>query len=273
MLGALIIVFREVFEAGLAIGIVAAAVGGAQRAGRYIWLGIAAGVVGSLIVAVFAGQIANLFGGYGQEMLNATILILAVFMLAWHTWWMARQGRNLAAELRELGQMAASGSRPMMAIAIVVATAVLREGSEVVLFLYGASAESGATAIQSLTGGLLGLALGACVSLITYYGIVQIPMRWIFAATTGLITLLAAGMAAQAARFLQAGGAVESLTTEMWDWSAFLPDSNLLGTFLKALMGYSDRPTALMVLAFVATLIAFTLISRLSSPKPRVQAA
>ncbi len=271
MLATLIIVFREVFEAGLAIGIVAAALGHAPRALSYIWGGVLAGVAGSIIVATFAGSLANLFGGYGQEMLNASILILAVLMLAWHTLWMARKGRQMAQEFNALGQQAASGSKPMLAVAVVVATSVLREGAEVVLFLYGAAASSGATALQSLAGGLMGVVSGGLVAYVTYKGIVRIPMRWVFSVTTGLITLLAAGMAAQAAHFLQAADAVEILGNEVWDWSSVLPDNGLAGTFLKALMGYSDRPTQLMLAAFVITLVTFALANYFTKPKNKIK--
>jgi high-affinity iron transporter len=261
MFATLVIVFREVFEAGLAIGIVAAALGHAPRALRYIWGGVAAGAAASLVVAYFAGRITEFFGGFGTELLNASILILAVIMLAWHTLWKA------------LGLQAASGSRPMLAVAVVVATSVLREGSEVVLFLYGAAAGSGATAMQSLAGGALGVVLGGLVSYVTYKGIVHIPMRWVFSVTTGLITLLAAGMAAQAAHFLQAAGTVQVLANDTWDWSAVLPDSSLVGTFLKALMGYSDRPSQLMLAAFATTLVVFILAARMASPKPKALTA
>ncbi len=269
MFATLVIVFREVFEAGLAIGIVAAALGHAPKALSYIWGGVLAGVLASIIVAIFAGQIANYFGGFGQELLTATILILAVLMLAWHTLWMARHGRQMAQELKSLGQQAASGARPMFAVATVVATSVLREGAEVVLFLYGAAASSGASALQSLAGGLIGVGLGGLVSYVTYKGIVRIPMRWVFSVTTGLITLLAAGMAAQAAHFLQAAGAAQILENEVWDWSNILPEKGLLGTFLKALMGYSDRPTMLMLVAFFATLATFYVASRMAAPKAK----
>ena len=269
MFGTAVIVFREVFEAGLIIGIVAAALGHAPKALQYIWGGVVAGVAGSLLVAWMASQISNLFEGYGQELFNASILCLAVLMLAWHTLWMARSGRQMALDLKSLGLQAASGKKPMFAIATVVAVSVMREGSEIVLFLYGAVAASGATAIHALIGGIGGLMLGGMVSYVTYKGIVRIPMRWVFSVTTGLIALLASGMAAQAARFMQAAGAVTIMETEMWDWSNVLPDSGILGTFLKALMGYSDRPTALMLAAFVATMVLFIVANQLAKPKPK----
>ena len=268
MFGTSVIVFREVFEAGLAIGIVAAALGHAPTALRYIWGGVLAGVLGSLLLAIFAGGIANYFGGFGNELLTASILILAVAMLAWHTLWMATHGRQMAQDLKSLGQLAASGSKSMLAVAIVVAVTVLREGAEVVLFLYGAVAGSGSTAFQSFFGGLIGIGLGGLVSYVTYKGLVLIPMRWVFSVTTGLIALLASGMAAQAAHFLQAAGATNLLETEVWDWSNALPDKSIFGTFLKALMGYSDRPTGLMLVAFVVTLLVFILANHFATSKP-----
>src|SRR3954468_20879916 len=84
MLAALIIVFREVIEAGLVVGIVLAATRGVPSRASWITIGIVAGLFGAAIVAGFADAIANAFTGAGQELLNAGVLILAVLMLGWH---------------------------------------------------------------------------------------------------------------------------------------------------------------------------------------------
>ena len=153
MLPTLIIVFREVFEAGLIIGIVMAVTSGV--AGRGLWVvgGVAAGVLGACIVALFAGGLSQLFHGSGQELFNASILGFAVLMLGWHNVWMARHGRELAAEMRAAGQAVVEGSKSLAALAVVVAIAVLREGSEVVLFLYGVAAAEGGASGSMLVGG------------------------------------------------------------------------------------------------------------------------
>ena len=104
MLGALIIVFREVIEAGLIVGIVMAATRGAPHAGRWVFVGIAGGLAGAALLAIFADKIGSAMAGIGQELFNAGVLALAVVMLAWHNIWMARHGRELAAELRNVGQ-------------------------------------------------------------------------------------------------------------------------------------------------------------------------
>src|ERR1700761_1962503 len=104
MLGALIIVFREVIEAGIIVGIVMAVTKGLPGSRLMAVLGVLAGILGASLVAAFAGAIANALNGVGQELFNASILALAVCMLTWHNIWMASHGRELAAEARQLGQ-------------------------------------------------------------------------------------------------------------------------------------------------------------------------
>jgi len=63
MLAAALIVFREVLEAGLIVGVVLAATEGVAGRARWIAGGIAAGVAGAGLVAVFAQQLSE---GYCQ---------------------------------------------------------------------------------------------------------------------------------------------------------------------------------------------------------------
>ena len=122
MLSALLIVFREVIEAGLIVGIVLAATQGVPRRGRAVSGGVLAGVLGACLVAAFAGELAALFQGNGQELFNASILLLAVVMLTWHNVWMAGHGRAMAKEIRMVGAAVAAGQRTLTALAIVVST-------------------------------------------------------------------------------------------------------------------------------------------------------
>src|SRR6516165_2972961 len=160
MFGALIIVFREVIEAGLIIGIVLAATRGIGGRGHWVAAGVLLGTLGAGIVALFAEAIASAFEGSGQELLNASVLGAAVVMLMWHTVWMARHGREMAVQMA---------------------------------------------------------AVGAAVTALTYYGLVSIPARHILTATTVLIALLAAGMAAQAVQYLDAAGVINVLSHQLWD--------------------------------------------------------
>ena len=159
----------------------------------------------------FASQIANAVEGIGQELFNATILFAAVCMLGWHNIWMSRHGRELAAESTRIGNEVRAGSRPLYALALVCGIAVLREGSEVVLFLYGIAVAGGSSGIGMIIGGALGVVAGAAAGAAIYFGLLKIPLRYLFSTTSWLILLLAAGMASQGAAFLAAADVLPSL--------------------------------------------------------------
>jgi high-affinity iron transporter len=268
MLGALLIVFREVLEAGLIIGIVMAATRGVAGRGRWITIGIACGILGAGVVAMFAGVISDAFQGSGQELFNAAVLGIAVVMLMWHNAWMARHGREIADEMQRIGAAVSEGSKPLTALAVVIGLAVLREGSEVVLFLYGIMAQ-GTSGAALLTGGLLGIVGGAAFTALTYFGLLAIPNRHIFSVTSWLIALLAAGMAAQSVQFLNNAGVVVSLDQTVWDTSWLLSEGSLLGRLLHILIGYTERPTAMQLLVYIAILIAMYVLMRIARPSPR----
>lgn len=273
MIGAAIVVFREVLEAGLIVGIMLAVTRGIAGSRTAIAAGIAGGVLGAVMIAVFAGVIAEAMEGIGQEVLNAAILALAVVMLAWHTIWMASHGRAMAREMRSLGDEVRAGTRTLPALGVVVAIAVMREGAEVVLFLYGLLASRGETALDIVLGSVAGLVAGGGVSLLTFMGLVTIPARHLFAVTSGLLTLLAAGLAAQSVGFLQQAGVVTSLATSAWDTSSMLSETDLPGRILHTLVGYSDQPSELQVLVYLATLASIVGLARLARKRDVVTAA
>ncbi|HEY2528716.1 MAG TPA: FTR1 family protein [Xanthobacteraceae bacterium] len=274
MLAALLIVFREVFEAGLIVGIVMAVTAGVPRRGIWIAGGVAAGVLGACVVALFTGALSDLFGGSGQEVFNAGILGFAVLMLTWHNVWMSRHGRELAAELHAAGEAVVAGSKSLAALAIVVAIAVLREGSEVVLFLFGVAAAQGGASWAMAGGGFLGLVFGSLVCLLTYLGLITIPTRYLFSVTSALIAFLAAGMAAQAIAFLEQANIFTALDQTVWDTSWILSDSSYLGRALHTLIGYVDQPTAMQLIVYMATLATIAVLMKLFAapaarqPKP-----
>ena len=263
MLASLIVVFREVFEAGLIVGIVLAATRGIAHRGAFVTSGITAGVGGAAVLAAFAGVLSDALAGRGQEVFTAGILILAVLMLSWHNLWMASHGREIARQMKAIGRAVAAGDRPLFAMAVVVAVAVLREGAEVVLFLYGIAVSSNAGWIALLAGGLLGVALGCLVSFLLYRGLVAIPMARMFSVTNWLIALVAAGMAGQAAATLAGADLIPSWGYEIWDTSWLLREDSIPGRALHALVGYADRPMGVQLAAFLVVLIGLVIGGRL----------
>jgi high-affinity iron transporter len=266
VLAALIIVFREVFEAGLIIGIVMVVTRGVHARGWWVSAGVAGGVLGACVAAAFAGALATAFSGTGQELFNAAILSLAVVMLTWHNVWMARHGRELAAEMRDVGAAVASGAKPLAALAVVIGVAVLREGVEVVLFLYGIAVSESSMSV--FAGGLAGLALGAVVCLLAYFGLLRIPGRYLFGVTSVLLAFLAAGMASQAVAFLQQADMISTMSGTMWDSSWLLSNASLLGQALHTLIGYTAQPTALQLAVYFAVLVTIFVLMKVVGTGP-----
>jgi high-affinity iron transporter len=267
LIGALIIVFREVIEAGLIVGIVLAVTQGVTGRVGYIAGGMVAGLAGAGLVAVFAGTLASLLEGSGQEVFNASILIVAALMLTWHNVWMARHGREMAQDLKHVGAEVQSGTRSLLALAVVIGVAVLREGSEVVLFLYGVVVSSGETGWQILLGSALGLALGVGLSFITFAGLVRIPLKHLFRVTGVLIAFMAAGMTAQSVAFLEQADIATVMGRAVWNTSVMLPDRSILGRILHTLFGYTDRPTELQLLVYVTALITIFALMKVLAPR------
>ena len=161
MLAALIIVFREVFEAGLIVGIVLAATQAVAHRSRWVSGGVAAGVFGACLVAVFAGALSAAFAGAGQELFNAAVLSVAVVMLTWHNVWIvasrARAGRR-DPRGRKVGGDGADDARG--ACGRGRGWRCCARARRSCLFLYGILASGGTSGMSVLLGGLFGLALG-----------------------------------------------------------------------------------------------------------------
>lgn len=255
MLGSAIIVFRETLEAALIIGIIAAATRLIPSRKSWILAGIGCGILGSLLVATLTGRIAEMAEGVGQELFNAGILGLAALMLAWHNIWMARHGAEMAREAKQVGQDVASGSREMSALALVVALAILREGSETALFLYGMITGGEESLAAVFSGGGIGLALGIIAGYGLYAGFLRIPVRLFFSATSGLILFLAAAMASQMARFLAQADLLPSLVNPLWDSSWLLDNASLTGRVLHTLIGYEAMPSGIQAVFYMSTVL------------------
>jgi high-affinity iron transporter len=271
MFGPAVIVFRETLEAALLVGIVAASTRGLLARNRHLALGLGLGLLGALLVAGFTEQISRVANGIGQEIFNAVVLGAAVLMLAWHNMWMSRHGAEMAAQARQVANAVMEGRRSLSAIVVVVALAVLREGSETALFLYGMAAGSPMSAATVLLGGLLGLGAGAALGAFVYAGLVRVPVRWFFTVTSALILLLAAGMASQMARFLVQGDLLPALASPLWDSSTLLPAGSALGAFLRVLAGYEPRPSGMEVLFYLTALSVILAGMYAVRPAPRLR--
>ncbi|MGA8007033.1 MAG: FTR1 family protein [Burkholderiales bacterium] len=275
MLGSAVVVFRETLEAALIVAIVMGASRGVAARGRWIAGGVVLGIVGALVVAAFAGAISEAVQGRGQELFNAAVLLVAVAMLAWHNVWMSSHARKHVEEMRHLGHDVSVGAKPMSAMLAVTALAVLREGAETVLFLYGLMATGGSAGLA--LGGILGLVGGTAIGVLLYFGLLRVPLRHFFTVTGVIVLLLAAGLSASAAGFLVQAGLLPPIVNQVWDTSGILSVGSLTGRMLHVLVGYNDRPTGVELLFYIVTLVTILALMRVfgarSTRAARAQAA
>jgi len=168
------------------------------------------------------------------------------------------------ADASSVGKAVREGSRPLYALAIVVGIAVLREGSEVVLFVFGIAAAQKISELSLLVGGAIGLAGGIAMGAALYWGLLTIPMRHLFRVTSWMILLLAAGMASQGAAFLVQAGLLPPLSGALWDSSSLLREDSLIGQALHALVGYVSHPIGIQLVFYIVTLAVIGGLMRLN---------
>ena len=257
MFATALIVFRETLEAALFVGIMAAATRGLEGRSRWLSAGVLIGISGALALAAGAEHISALADGVGQDLVNASILMVALVMLTWHCVWISNQGAQAAAQTRALGASFKQGQRAPWALMTVVALSVLREGAETVLFVAGYASGAGSTG--TVAGALAGVLSGSAAGAIIYLGLSRIPVQRMFSVTNVLILLLAASIASQLARALSQAGLVNLWGQPLWDTSSLLRVDSPVGTLAHALVGYEAQPTGLQ-LAFYA-LALLTIIS------------
>lgn len=267
MFSAAIVVFRESLEAALIISIMAAATRGIPARARWIGAGLLAGIAGAAVVASSMELISDWASGMGQEWFNIGILSIAVFMLAWHNIWMAVHGREMAAQAASAARSVLDGSRERSVIFMVVALAVLREGSETVLFLYGMATSDDGGMRDTLLGAATGLGAGVMVGALLYGGLLRVPLRWFFAVTGVLVLLLAASMSSQIARLLIQADVLPSWGAPLWDTSDFLSQSSAVGAILHGLVGYDPQPAGMQLLFYAVAIVVIYSGMRWAAPK------
>ena len=261
MISFAIIVFREVLEIALILGILLVATRGLRSRERWIGMGMCAGVCGSFLLALFVRRISNALEGMGQEVFNATVLLLSAVLIGWTVVWMRRNAATITREVKEAGRAVAQGEKPLYTLAVVMALSVLRDGSEIVMLTYG-SMVSGRTISAIMVGGTIGLLAGAAAGIGICYGFLKFATRHIFNATSWMLILLAAGMVSQAMGFLSAAGYVPEIVYPLWDSSAIIKESSLIGVILHTLVGYCDRPSGIQFISYLLTFTGIAAILR-----------
>lgn len=254
MIPTFIILFREVLEISIILSIIVAATRGIPQRDRWIWAGVGGGFLGSALVAYFAGAISGAIEGMGQEVFNASVLFLAVLMIGWTVVWMQTHAREMVAHIKDVGQKVHDGKLPLYALAVVVSLSMWREGAEIVLFMTGILNTTEESMLAIFAGGAAGAVCAATIGFMLYLGLIKFSTKYLFATTSWLLILLAAGMSAQAAGYLVAADMLPALKDQIWDSSWLLSQESIVGKILHAMLGYTERPSGIQAAFYAATL-------------------
>ena len=247
----LVVTARETLEASLLIGILLAYL--AQTGNRRYFLSVWMGVGLAVLVSVLLGAILALaFGGLAgrlEEAYEGTVMWAAAGVLTYMLWWMGKQSRQLSSSLRAEAQ-AALGKRSSLAIVVLAFLAVFREGAETVLYLSAiASTDPGSRVV---VGAGIGFGFAALAGYLIYAGGTRfLDIRVFFRATTIMLLVFAAGLVAQATLAFQAAGIFPG-TIATWDTSRLLVETSGPGSVLRALIGYTARPSLLQIIFWLA---------------------
>lgn len=251
-----LMVFRETLE----IAVVAALLLAATRSvrGRWLWaaLGTATGLLAATIVGLSAERLADVVAGVGQDVFQASVLLATVVLVAWTIAWMRAHGRQIAAQAHDTGRRIAAGTAPRYLLATAIAVSILRDGTELALFLVGAGMAGQTDLGRSVAGFAIGIAGGVAVGALLYRGVIAASLGRVFNAVAALLAFLGAGLAAQAIGVLCSAGWLPAGIDPMWDTEEILSQSGDIGRFLHTLLGYISQPSMAQVLTYTATLAA-----------------
>jgi high-affinity iron transporter len=250
MLGNALIGLREGLEASLVVSILVAFLVRTNRRSELprVWLGVAIAVLVSVGVTLSLTLTQQALTFEAQEALGGSLSIIAVGFVTWMIFWMRRNARTLSTDLR--GKLDDAIRIGPIAVVVMSALAVGREGLETAIFFFAAAQAAGETT-RPLIGFLLGIATSIALAYLLYRGAVKINLGKFFTVTGFFLIFVAAGILAYGIHDLQEAGILPGLTTLAFDVSAAIPPDSWYGTLLKGVLNFSPRTTVLEAVVWV----------------------
>jgi high-affinity iron transporter len=248
-LSAVIIVLREVLEAALVLSLLVSTSRLVALSCRGIIAGILLGLAGAVTVTLLMDAVSESFDGVGQEVLNVVLLGAIVVLLLVYAAGLYHH------RVKDSGLV---NSLLLVVSCLVVAMAITREGMEIIIFMYGFSADP-REMLPVLVGGAIGAGIGISLGMLIYYILINLPERIATIVPLLLLALVASGMASQAVVYLMQGGLIES-QLPVWDTSGWVAETSVTGQLLYALLGYEATPTRMQLGAYGFTLLVYMLV-------------
>ncbi len=255
MFQSFIVMFRESLEAALIIGIIFSYLkkAGITKAKPYIYLGIAAGIAGSIIGAWAFESIAGSFSGLYEQIFEGITMLIGALLLTSLILWIMNKGirtikRKVALE---------TSKKNYYGLFFLVFVSILREGIESVIFL---NAASYAYSRGNLAGAVAGFFTAMVLGYLIFIGFLKLDLRKFFSWVNIIFILFAAGLIANAVHELQEAGWIPILIEHVWDINPpvisqgvfpLFHEKGYAGSMAAGLLGYDGNPSLLVVIAYI----------------------
>lgn len=253
-----IVIFRECLEIALLLGIILASTRHIKNSRVYVITGALLGTVLASIFAFFVKFITNTYGKWGDEIFDSCVILLTAFIISWTVVWMQGYTQKIKKDLGELSEKITAGSASKLLIIAIVAATILREGVEILLLVYSIAKTGNISASGYIIALGIGSLSGFIVGIIIYLGLIKLTGKYIFRVCTILLTMVAAGLASEAAGLLTSTGVIETFTDTLWDTSWFVDSGSMSGKILHIITGYDSKPNGMQIIFYFGS-VAFTL--------------
>ena len=262
----LIIVFREVLEASLIVGILYTYLNQTNQMDsiKSLWQGVIVALVASVIGSFLFQKLAGGFQGQAEKLFEGFVMIIAAIILGTMIVWMAKN-KNIAEDLKNKADHALASSKVNYGIFALAFISVFREGIETILFLYGVMMKEGSLSI-SLS--LLGAVIGVGIGILIFVQGKKVPLKTFFNVSSIILIFVAAGMLAYGVHELESAGLIPNYG-RIWDINPaklldgsypLFHDKGHIGSLFKGLFGYNGDPSLIELASWLLTISVLTTI-------------
>lgn len=254
------VVWRESFEALLVVGIIYAWIKqhpDSATGQRYLWGGIALGVALSLFLAMLIYGIFNSINDRSQTYLMIAMSLFSSVLIVQMVYWMQKQSVSLTSGIEDKIKHCAQQHR-WWGIVLIVAFAITREGSEIVVFLSAILMGLTKTTLWPFVCEVIsGITFAAITFYLFLYSYRKVSWKLFFRLTGVILLFLACSL------LLKSSEEIINLLTEydielidfliypLWNSQKWLDDAGVFGSLLASLIGYRSQPVGLSVITFM----------------------
>ncbi len=271
MIESFLVTSRETLEASLVVGIVMTYLHKTNNNHykKTVLYGVLGGIVASVVAAFLFSIFAGGFSGATEEIFEGSTMLIGAFLLTTMILWMMRQ-RHIAQEIEGKVQNHLQNAQPFFShagIFLLIFIAIIREGVETVIFLNALNYANG----LNFFGSSLGIVSAIIVGYLFFISTKKINLKKLFAVSSVLLILFAAGLVAHGIHEFEEAGVVHGIISPLWNLNPavhadgsypVLHENGLIGSFLKGLFGYNGNPSLLEVIAYVLYLTGIAVLYR-----------